>query len=370
MHSIDADPAVGYQVDSAQFRRRAPRIQLSDDPDTATAQTVQEMCWQIHEAAVDPLVQRCAQNAVASFRSWAHLTNQFDPAGIQAEACWWWCKHYLRFRHHGSMFEAWSADLGDPSTKLQLLIAPDVLVRMKRMEGDCAIYTMMLCALLESLSVDWEICTGAVDEQQPEIFSHVWARAVLGGDMREALDASHGTAPGWQVPDYDLHRAWIFDSHGRRIYAGSQTPQRFNGLHAYRRRGMGASGIDPETGEVWGTDTSVSNPYLQSGVTETDLVSGYFGNSGTATAPAQNSSQWASFATSLLKSGLTLAEINSIQPGTVVNKDGSILRQTTGYAVPVGSSVSTLASSLSGNTVIYLGVGLVALLVVGSFLKK
>ena len=50
-------------MDSAQFRKQAPRTQLSDDPDTATEQTVQEMCRQIHEAAKDPLVQRCAINA-------------------------------------------------------------------------------------------------------------------------------------------------------------------------------------------------------------------------------------------------------------------------------------------------------------------
>jgi hypothetical protein len=68
-------------------------------------------------------------------------------------------------------------------------------------------------------------------------------------------------------------------------------------------------------------------------------VSGY-------TAPAQNSAQWASFATQLMKSGMTLAEINAIQPGTVVSANGAILRQSTGYAVPAGSAASTLATSL------------------------
>ena len=163
VHPYAADPFSGLPVDSRAFRQRAPHIWLSDDPDTATAQTVQEMCRQIHQAAKDPLVRQLAINAVRNFRggpAWAGTgINPFSNPQCMAESCWWWCKHFLRFKHHGSMFEAWSADLGDPRTKLQLLIAPDVLVRMNRMEGDCAIYTMMLCAMLEALGIRREIVT-------------------------------------------------------------------------------------------------------------------------------------------------------------------------------------------------------------------
>ena len=90
-------------------------------------------------------------------------------------------------------------------------------------------------------------------------------------------------------------------------------------------------------------------------------VSGY-------TAPAQNSAQWASFATQLMKSGMTLAEINAIQPGTVVSANGAILRQSTGYAVPVGSAASTLATSLStmsSSTLLIIGA-----LVIGAILMS
>jgi len=372
---------------------------LSDDPDTATQQTVQEMCRQIHQAAGDPMVQRAARLAMAFAGG---------PANVSAiDACWWWVKHALRFKHHGGMFEAWSSDLGDPSNKLQLLIAPDVLVRMSRMEGDCAIYTMMLCAMLESLGIQWEIVTAAVDARQPEIFGHVWPRAVLPGGNRESLDASHGRYPGWQVPSYDLHRVWIFNDSGVRV--AEQGPG-FSGLHAYRaRRGFGRLGLgatcvdDGEGGEICtndGTDStgdgtvsggtcpgSVGCPgYIDPNASVGTLAPSTFSNvcaDGSApiatggcsssggyatgyTAPSPSSSAaWAAFATAMGKAGMTLAQINAIQPGTVVSANGTILRQSTGYAVP-GSTLSTSLGSMSSTSMLMLaGVAVVALMFMG-----
>ena len=384
MHPYATDSLSGLSVDSSAFRQRAPRVQLSDDPDTATQQTVAEMCRQIHQAAKDPLVQGAAFNAVRMFRG-GPAWNGGPPEQKQAESCWWWAKHYLRFKHHGSMFEAWSSDLGDPRTKLQLLIAPDVLVRMSRMEGDCAIYTMMLAAMLESLGLKWEIITAAVDRGQPEIFSHVWPRVVLPVGS-EPLDASHGKYPGWQVPAEDVHRMWVFNQNGSRIL---EQGARFNGLHVYRRRpgmgrrGMGAMVCD-ETGacidDGTSVDTSAASPSSTS-TTTLDYTNGFpvaanqyqtsTGASYTGTAyvaPASNNSaQWASFATQLMKSGMTLAEINAIQPGTVVSANGAILRQNPGYAV--GSTTTgtlNLGTGLSSSSMLLIGAAaLVAILFMG-----
>ena len=384
MHSIAADPRTGYSVDSAQFRRQAPHVQLSDDPDTATEQTVREMCRQIHKAAQDPLVRRCAVDAVR--RPWggpAWIGAGIDPfsnAQCMAESCWWWCKHFLKFKHHGSMFEAWSSDLGDPRTKLQLLIAPDVLVRMSRMEGDCAIYTMMICAMLESLGVPFQIVTLAVDEMQPTIFSHVFVRAA-----GESLDASHGPYPGWQAPAEDIHREWVFDMTGRRI---SESP-RFQGLHAYRARaGMGRLGLRRGFGDICNEGdedydaagciasaeatisggTCPGSPgcpgYVAPDTTSTSSIATTYNGQAAYTAPSSSdSTQWASFATAMLKAGLTLAEINAIQPGTVVSANGAILRQSTGYSVSGAStSLSTTLGTMSSSTL------LIGALVIGAIL--
>lgn len=367
-------------VDSAEFRQRAPRVMLSDDPDTATAQTVAEMCRQIRTAASDPLVQACAVRAVQTFKGgpgWAFsgVDPLTDPA-CMAESCWFWCKWNLKFRHHGSMFEMWSRDLGDPRTKLQLLISPDVLVRMKRMEGDCAIYTMMLAAMLRALGIHFEICTAAVDARQPDIFSHVWPRVVLPGG-REALDASHGAYPGWQVPDRDIYRLKIWDEGGREV---GQQAQRFNGLHAYRarglrgyRRGMG-DGVDPETGESYGTDAGSSTTYVDytsgfpASPNYSDATTGAVYSGPVYTAPAQNSAAYATFASNLVKAGLTLAEINSIQPGTVVSANGAILRQNPGYAV--GSAAGTLNLGSGSSSLLMVGGLVIAGLFALSMFKK
>ena len=375
MHPQSVDSLSGLSVDSPQFRQRAAHVQLSDDPDTATEQTVQEMCRQIHQAAKDPLVQSMAQRALQTFGG--------GPAGFGApEACWWWCKWNLKFKHHGSMFEAWSSDLGDPRTKLQLLIAPDVLLRMSRMEGDCAIYTMMICAMLEALGIQWDIVTAAVDARQSEIFGHVWPRAVLEGGNRESLDASHGKYPGWQVPAYDLHRVWIFNENGQRV--GGDVP-RFTGLHDYRvqtrrRRGLGAvvcddmGCYDDQTGETVsgsssGLDTSTGLDQTGGVVvpqggsvsfgTFLDATTGAPYSGQVYTAPAQSSSQWASFAAAMGKAGFDLAKLSAIQPGTVLSANGAILRQNPGYAV--GTPTSSL--NLGGMSTTTLLVG--GLLLVG-----
>jgi hypothetical protein len=326
-------------------------VQLSEDPDTATAQTVQEMCRQIAAASRDPLVRKIAFDAVRRIRGgprWVGTGIQpFNSARVMAESCWWWCKHAMRFKHHGEMFEVWSADLGDPRTKLQLLISPDVLVRMRKLEGDCAIYTMMLAAMLESLGVRWEICTAAVDRRQPDIFSHVWPRAVLEDGGREALDASHGKYPGWQVPPYDIHRLKVWDEVGREL--GNQMARQFSGLHAYRgsrRRGMGALVcLDPnDTSSCYEdssstTDTVWTNPYPTGTAPVVQGPVSALPPTAQITVPPQNTAAWAALAAQLVKGGFTLAQLNAMQPGTVINPSGQIVRQAPGYAVTTGGAV-------------------------------
>jgi len=374
---IGIDPGSGLAVDSSAFRRRAARVTLSDDPDTATLETGAEMCRQINQAALCPFIRAITVNAVDTYRGgpgWAGSNvNPFANSFCIADSCWWWCKWNLRFRHHSNMFEAWSADLGDPQTKLQLLIAPDILIRMRRMEGDCAIYTMMLCAMLKSVGLGYQIMPLAVDRFQPDIFSHVCARLVAPDGSSETLDASHGDYPGWQVPAEDIHRMWIIDENGRRVQGS------FAGLHDYRRSrfaGMGdvcdpaSADYDAAACEGSGVPSGLPSfgPLCPANMTQVgnacvDTSSSW--PSGSMTAPAQNSAQWAVFAASLAKAGLTLAEINSIQPGTVVGPNGQILRQNPGYSVPAPGAIGPVG----GNTIVYMGVGLFAILILGSVFK-
>ena len=361
---------------SPEFLKRAERIQASSDPDTATGQTVAVMSEQIHRSAADPLVMRAAFDAVNQYRGGPFFAisggDPFSQPGAIAESAFWWAKHRIRFVHHSRLILVWLNE----RDQLQLLIEPAVLVRMRAMAGDCAIYSMLVCAFLEVFGIPWEVVTLAVDRHQPSIYSHVFARAILPGGQRLNLDASHGLYAGWMVPGRDIFRSQVWNSAGNPV---DDSPS-FEGLHDYvpahrmNWRGLGQvddTGVDMESSV---DETPVDyNSYDQS----TGLVIGPFpistsevptsslGSStlpaGAITVPSQSSASWANAVTALAKAGLTLAEINAIQPGTVVGANGQILRQSTGYPVGTSASISTSGSSL----LLYAGLGLVAVLLIG-----
>jgi len=378
----------GPSVDSPEFLRRAERIPASPDADQATVQTIREMVKHIHTAAQDPVLQQFALDGVEGWRGGMEFASSgLDPFSSPvaiAESCFWQAKHHMRFLHHSKQIFI----LLNERDQLQLLISPDVLVRMKKMRGDCAIYTMLLCAMLEALGVVWEIQTVAVNPYQPTVFSHVFLRVVLPDGRRIPLDASHGKYLGWMVPDSDILRSQVWNMSGEPVADRAQ----FSGLQGYMPNpnpwwNSGFGQLDDSGAPMDPTSDTALPPIdtLPSGSTLQDLT-GQGGTMGppvlpgisTTTvgstpgyvAPSQSSTAWANFATALAKSGMTLAEINSIQPGTVVSANGAILRQATGLPVPVGTGTSlTTAFAGSGNLLMIGGVVIAGLFAV-SALKK
>jgi hypothetical protein len=251
-----------------------------EDSDRATAQTIQLMREQIDRASKDPVLCAAARDAVRRFRGGplyvrAGVNPWTSPQAI-AESAWWWVKHALRFVHHNGLIQVWFNE----RDQLQLLISPDLLLRMKDPRGDCAIYTMLECAMLKCFGIGYELVTAAVTPGSPD-YDHVWGRAVL-GNRRLNLDASHGSYPGWQVPFEHRNRTQVWDEHGNPI---EDVAPRGRGLHGYqalarpntpilpkrlalvpgvgfgsyiRRRGLGQNGsvdtiVDPATGNVYDT---------------------------------------------------------------------------------------------------------------------
>lgn len=202
------------------------------NPDVATAQTIAVMCDQIHRAAQDKLVRAAVTDAVRRVRGGPlYVASGIDPwkhSQAICESAWWWVKHALRFVHHNGLIQVWFNE----RDQLQLLISPDLLLRMDDAKGDCAIYSMLLCAMLESVGLGWELATAAVTPNEPE-YDHVWCRAVLPDGRRLSLDASHGKYPGWQVPFEHRNRTQIWDQSGTAI--PDAAPRRV-GLHAYQAR--------------------------------------------------------------------------------------------------------------------------------------
>lgn len=356
------------------------------------------MADSVRKGAADPLLKDAARSAVEQFRGMAELGGAGSPGG----AAFWWCKHNLRFKHHEFIIRQRIGEAGH----LQGLIAPDVIVDQvangERPEGDCAIYSDVLGAFLLACGGDFEFVTVAVNASEPDVFSHVYIYEVLPGGERLPLDAGNtlDTYPGWQIPSSEIFRRQVWDRNGSPV---ADRGPRFAGLGAYglradhlpdismlpaaashgRRTGwverlpgdMGFRGLGADGdfgGEYTGTPVS-TDPYLEPGGYTVDLGPGYFGSSspGDFVAPSQGSAQWSTFATNLAKMGFSLAQINAIQPGTVVSANGAILRQNPGYAVPVPGTTSIGASiGGAGGNLLLIGGGLLALVVVFSMMGK
>jgi hypothetical protein len=358
-------------VGSAQWWKQPERFDASSDPDTATAQTVAVMCDHIKRGGGDPVVQEAAAQAVQQFGG-----SQITPGGIAAGA-WYWCKTYIRFVHHELLLRRY---LGE-ANHLQGLISPDALVRMDRPEGDCAIFTDCLCAFLRVFGVPYEIVTVAVNPNEPDIYSHVYAYAVLQDGTRLPLDASHGTYPGWQVPSSDVSRRQVWDADGNPV---ADRGSRFNGLNGYglRGRGLGALVCDqdgvncyddgtvtPASTVVPSSDTVWTNPYGAGSAYPIATPVASLPPTATIAVPAQNTAAYAALASQLVKGGFTLADLNAMQPGTVINPNGQIIRQAPGYAVTSGGAVAVgnpLTSLASSSMLLpLLGVAAVALFAFG-----
>jgi hypothetical protein len=372
------DLAGAPPISSQAFWDRPERVVASQDPDTATAQTIQIMCQHVKAGAADALVQQAARDAVSKFselRPGAGVVADLSSNEARvASAAWWWCKVYVRFVHHDFIIRQRLGETGH----LQGLISPEVLVRMNKPEGDCAIFSECVAAFLTVFGIPYEFVTVAVNPQEPEIFSHVYLYGVLPDGSRLPLDASHGVYPGWQVPSAHVSRRQVWDANGNPV---EDRGSRFDGLHNYGMRGLGTLvcddmgcyddgtgavssgaqspdyGVIPQTTVPAAFATFQDIAQLNPGAYVT--ASGAPATGAAATAPAQNSAQWANFATSLAKMGFTLAQINAIQPGTVVSANGAILRQNPGYAVGTPTTGTLNLGGLSTSTL------LIAALVIG-----
>ncbi len=319
-------------------------------PDVATAQTVAFMCKLVNGATKHPAVQRAARDAVQRF---GNEPDSIPGNANLARAAWWFAKYTVNVLPH----EQFKQTVAAFPEKKQLLLAPEFVLTQPRPEGDCSAFTMLIAALLKCLGVRCELVTLAVDPREPEVFTHVYPRAVLEDGQRLALDASHGNYPGWEVPAYDVHRKQIWDTSGSPIPDSAAVSSR---LHEYVR-GLGddVTTLPDLTGSAapavpYVDDSSFLSSLFSTPVASVDTGAGSGFPQGSLVAPAQNSANWAGFATALAKSGMTLAEINAIQPGTVVGANGQILRQATGLAVPVGTGISVGLGTGTG-TILLLG---------------
>lgn len=349
-------------------------IESSGNSDIDTARTIAIMCRHIADAARDPLVCSAGVDAQRRFRGGPFPSN--NPAISLASSDWWWCKHFVRFVHHETLIEIWLGEIG----QLQLLIPPDFLVRLRELVGDCAVYSMLICAMLRCQGIDYELVTVATMPEEPAIFNHVYPRAVLGGG-RLALDASHGDYPGWQVPSNNVFRLQAWNAQGMPI---EDQGSRFAGLHGYRHgrsglrgfrrgvagirlRGLGQSvdtssfnfddstGMytDPATGNMYNSGGHLVDPvtllpintpaYSAANVGTTPIVT-----SSTSPSASSAASPWTAFAANMASAWTKIAG-NVIAPQVTLTRGPG---GTLSYSAPAGSAAAgtTLGASLLGGS--------------------
>lgn len=173
---------------------------LSDLPDVQVEQTIALMKRYSLEDATAPAIHAAVQHAIA--RHWTRV--QSPTADDLASAIYWWVKDRMRFVHDDVTAAALPAGLA--GEVVETLIRPVDMLQSAG-AGDCDDYSMLLASMLTAAGVPCEFVTVAADPTARDRYSHVYV--VARTPRRIALDASHGTGPGWETPNrFGKRRSW------------------------------------------------------------------------------------------------------------------------------------------------------------------
>lgn len=226
LQRLNQTAAAGLGISCSAPRLAVEREQAElNDTDRATARTVRKMVEHIAAGSADAEVIRSAGESQVYLPA--------DASRYARAWCWWhWVKSHLAFRSDDTaIFEL----LGE-TEQLELLISPAVMVRLAEPQGDCDDFTMLVCAGLLALGVPCQIVTVAAGSDEPERFSHVYARAEVGPGRFLTMDTSHGSGPGWEVPVERQYRRVVWDMSGSPVEVDAMGG--FKGLHGYDHRAL------------------------------------------------------------------------------------------------------------------------------------
>ena len=167
-------------------------IQVTDpfNSDTSTVDTVRQMITLANVSAKDPVVASVVDSCLVNLRS--HPSKRDI-----ARAIWWWVKNHVTFRDDEEIV---AKELGYTDPNQELLIPPATLLHMPQPSGDCDDFSLLTASLLKCAHIPCWFVTIAVDEMEPQRFSHVYVRCYLDDEgSYMAMDTSHGGVPGWET---------------------------------------------------------------------------------------------------------------------------------------------------------------------------
>jgi hypothetical protein len=153
--------------------------------DAGTAATIAAMRSLIDEGKKDPVVYELARSILRKARVAA-----FDLAG-EARAIYEAVRRNLRF----------TRDIRGKET----LHSARELVRLRM--GDCDDYTILMCALLESVGLRTHIVTVANDDRDPQTFTHVFPEVFVNGRW-VAVDAARKKPAFGKAPRQSFRTRW------------------------------------------------------------------------------------------------------------------------------------------------------------------
>ncbi len=170
--------------------------ELPDDADAQTAITISLMRSLATQDAATPPLRSIAAGLPSS------------PRAV-VDRIFWFVRRGVRFKRDSELaqgIEGWSPDI------IEVLVRPVDLLTMQPAEGDCDDFSMLVASLLVAARIPSSFVTVAADPLEPTRYSHVYVVAHLpAGDV--AIDASHGTEPGWEAPNrFGKRTLWRVDS--------------------------------------------------------------------------------------------------------------------------------------------------------------
>ena len=183
-------------------RVRYTVTEISDDPDTQVAQTIELMRQYVLEDVSNPILKQDAATAAQGdpiADTWNYLSRK---DGIRQ----------MQFVHDEETARPWE-DIGRWSPIVETLIRPvDQIVSLKP-QGDCDDFAMYGAAHLLARGVPCSFCTVAADDSDPSIYSHVYLVAYphsgIHAGHRVPLDLSHGWYAGWETSNkFGKRREW------------------------------------------------------------------------------------------------------------------------------------------------------------------
>jgi Transglutaminase-like superfamily len=168
---------------------RAPMAAMSmaiPEGDAGTIATIDEMRRLIDHGMKDPVVHELAAEIIK-----AAGVRAFDWMG-EARAVYNWVRANIRF----------TRDVRGKET----LHAAREIIRLGI--GDCDDFTILICALMGTLGANCHIITVSSDPRAPEIFSHVYPIAKVGGRWIAMDAARRDPAFGREPARYFRKREW------------------------------------------------------------------------------------------------------------------------------------------------------------------